>query len=89
MAYALVYSRDGQTEDVEYFCGYSCQINRLTETTLSFEEGAVETLNVPTETDHDEWCRACGDFLWHGLECDCEDTENDREPLTEEQLNRL
>lgn len=33
------------------------------------------------ETDYDEWCAYCGDFLWHGLNCECEDAETDRKPL--------
>lgn len=33
------------------------------------------------ETDYDEWCAYCGAFLWHGLECECEDRDHDRAPL--------
>lgn len=37
------------------------------------------------EQDSCTWCAACGDFLSHGLSCDCaergHDPERDREPL--------
>lgn len=33
------------------------------------------------ETDSDEFCAGCGDFLRHGLECECENPEEDRENL--------
>lgn len=40
------------------------------------------TLN---ESDSCVWCFGCGDFLRHGLECECEDNgynpETDREPM--------
>lgn len=40
-------------------------------------------------SDTDMWCESCGDFMQHGLNCECEDTETDREPLTEAQLKTL
>lgn len=37
------------------------------------------------EQDSCTWCFGCGDFLVHGLECDCKergyDPEKDREPM--------
>ena len=37
------------------------------------------------EQDSCTWCYGCGDFLEHGLSCDCEerghDPEQDREPM--------
>lgn len=42
-----------------------------------------------TETDTDMWCHGCGDFMQHGLECECEDKETDREPLTAAQMKML
>jgi hypothetical protein len=33
------------------------------------------------ETDDDVWCVACGRFLWHGMNCECEDRSKNRDPI--------
>lgn len=39
------------------------------------------------ETDGDEWCAACGDFIRHGLNCGCRDTEQPRAGLGRSHVN--
>lgn len=40
------------------------------------------------ETDYDVWCANCGDFLWHGLNCDCDDRSVERDPVEPERLRQ-
>jgi hypothetical protein len=46
-------------------------------------ETAISYGAVPggTETSADTWCGACGDFMWHGADCECPDTSVERDPL--------
>jgi hypothetical protein len=51
-------------------------------------DGTVVTITVNgtlDESDSCVWCFGCGDFLRHGLECECGDNghnpETDREPM--------
>lgn len=51
-------------------------------------DGEVATITVNgtlNESDSCVWCFGCGDFLRHGLECECGDNghnpEADREPM--------
>ncbi len=44
--------------------------------------GGVRISVLPAgETDYDVWCAACGEFLHHGLSCDCSSSA-DREPAS-------
>jgi len=50
----------------------------------------IEHSDSGIETDYDLYCagfgKGCGDFIQHGLECECEDKEKARDPLTEAQI---
>jgi len=56
-------------------------------TVVDPEEGTEYTIKVESADEQDActWCFGCGDFLEHGLSCDCKergyDPEQDREPL--------
>jgi len=41
----------------------------------------------PGSSDEDTYCVWCGDFLSHGLECGCADTDTDLAPLATGELN--
>jgi len=49
---------------------------------------AVITLVDPGECEYDKWCAWCGDFLEHGLNCDCPDTSEERAPLSVGELQK-
>ncbi|MEU4534368.1 hypothetical protein AB0G15_05835 [Streptosporangium sp. NPDC023825] len=97
----LTSGRNGQTEDVRYFCSFDCMARKILEITGIAVSDAGEHTDREgntyswgawpggSETNYDVWCVGCGDFLWHGLECACQNTEDDREPLTEAQLAML
>ena len=48
----------------------------------------VITLVDPSKSNVDTWCAWCGDFLSHGLECDCPDKHKEREPQAIGDLQR-
>lgn len=95
---------NGQTEDVMYFDTVICMAKKVWsiagvrdasrfiagektgENGYSYSWGADAD---GSKTDYDMWCACCGDFMWHGMNCECENTETDREPLTASQLKML
>lgn len=44
-------------------------------------DGVQVSVLLAGETDYDVWCAACGEFLHHGLSCDCSSSA-DREPAS-------
>lgn len=104
-AYSLEIWRSGYTEDVYYYDFSGClseavrTITGLPDSDPRLDSGEYTTEDGKLrytwrqlssfETDCDVWCKGCGDFMQHGLECECEDPTTDREPLTEAQLKTL
>lgn len=101
MAYSLEIKRNDYTEDVDYFCSADCMEKKVNSVTSGvhgrFDAGSFEGNGVvyswgkvySTETDTDVWDKVCGEFLWHGLECECEDRQTERDPLTEDKLDKV
>lgn len=63
---------------------------RFTDATTFDLSDETDTVTVVLQNHMDEkdacaWCYGCGDFLAHGMSCDCKsrghDPEEDREPL--------
>lgn len=85
--------RDGQTEEHIHVCSDICQRDALVILGGAGDFGAGDQARpdgtkliygaIPggCETDYDVWCAACGAFLWHGLNCECPDTDADRGPV--------
>jgi hypothetical protein len=48
----------------------------------------VIELTDPGKCDGDTWCVWCGDFLTHGLSCECPDKDTERAPLVTGELNK-
>lgn len=85
----------GYTDTAYATCGHSnCTRAVLAAVGVNMRNLAPEDVNeVPVgddtyvtcgflgESDSDEWCAACGDFLRHGMNCECPDPDRDREPL--------
>lgn len=46
---------------------------------LSIGENTQVTCARLGETGSDEWCAACGEFLGHGVDCECPDKDTDRD----------
>ncbi|MCV7247642.1 hypothetical protein H7J07_05310 [Mycobacterium koreense] len=59
--------------------------------TVSAGNGVTVAVVSAGETDYDVWCAACGEFLHHGLECDCAADEDgtlpDRDPHQAPHIN--
>ena len=102
--YSLEIWRKGYTEDLFYydfsgclseairkFTGLPDSDPRLDTGTYTTDDGIRYTWCQLTsfESDSDVWCKGCGDFMQHGLECECADPTTDREPLTEAQMKML
>ena len=101
----IAVNRRGYTEDLYSTCGHDrCVIAVLEavgvktdgshlEEIISEPAGDDTTVSVllSGETDYDVWCAACGEFLHHGLECDCptDDTgvQPDRDPARGPHIN--
>jgi hypothetical protein len=91
--YMITVSHDGQTDDVLYLDSPGCQAVALavmgapgftTAGTWEDPRGTLYEFGAwpgGCETDYDVWCAACGDFMWHGLECECPDRSVPREPV--------
>lgn len=54
-------------------------------------DGVRVSVLVAGETDYGVWCVACGEFLHHGLECDCatdgDGLQPDRAPQNSPHIN--
>lgn len=88
MTYAIETLEDnGDLVDIHYFCGQFCSDDaerRVLAAEQVYNNGRARfafTEHICPETDYDVWCAECGDFLWHGIECECDDTSVDREPV--------
>ena len=94
-----IYS-NGSTHTLYEFCGFDeCRerilnlgfeipVSLVFETDEFFLNGTEVKVTVRhslNESDSCVWCYGCGDFLRHGLSCDCKDRghdpEEDREPM--------
>lgn len=45
------------------------------------DKGVTVSVERAGECDYDTWCAACGDFISHGLECECPDTDTLRDDM--------
>lgn len=94
-----IYS-DGSTHTIYETCGHSNCIEKVLKALGVGDERFTDvrefdidadgvtvrvSLRDANEQDSCTWCFGCGDFLEHGLSCDCEerghDPEQDREPV--------
>lgn len=94
-AESITISRGGQTEDLHESCGSSRCSQAILEALgvnvagrrpadIDGEDvgSGVRISVLPAgETDYDVWCAACGEFLHHGLSCDCS-SSTDRAPAS-------
>lgn len=85
-------AENGDLVDVHYECGPTCQQRAACLVGAKWARGErVDYANgqprfdfttvICPETDYDVWCHVCGDFMWHGMNCECEDPTADREPV--------
>jgi len=100
--YSVEINRKGYTEEVFYHCSPDCmerRVKSLTDESVEdgFDAGSWEKDGITVswgrvfsiETDYDVWDTVCGEFMWHGLECECEDPTTERDPLREDQLDKV
>lgn len=94
-AESITISRGGQTEDLHESCGsprcsvaileaLGVNVSGRRPADIDSEDvgGATRISVLPAgETDYDVWCAACGEFLHHGLSCECPNSA-DREPAS-------
>lgn len=91
----VLINNDGQTEERYETCGDECTVLVMTWLGAPFEDadptGSVNlgdgvTLNCAGlgEGEGDAFCAGCGDFLRHGMSCECppeDGIKKDPEPL--------
>jgi|SRR5688572_6297936 hypothetical protein len=102
MATEVLINNDGQTEDGYAACGEECAVLVMTWLGVAFDDadpdgGTVDLGDgvsldcVPLgEKDADSHCAGCGDFIKHGLSCDCPviyGEKKDPEPLGRPHIN--
>jgi hypothetical protein len=82
-AHRITITRDGQTEDEIWADTQRCQAS-ITDLLGPAAEGvSVDAGPIPggAETSADTWCGSCGEFMWHGADCECADKADPRPPL--------
>lgn len=72
MIHQIIYKdKNGDVEEVEWFCTYTCARPTVTKLTSGLNDSAAnfESGGVPVhpETDYDVHCGGCGQILWEGL----------------------
>lgn len=88
MTYAIeTLAENGDLIDLRYLCSSFCAWDAEKLVSVSEQvygngqERYAVNRHFGVETDYDVWCAQCGDFMWHGMHCECDDTETPREPV--------
>jgi hypothetical protein len=82
-AHRIWISSDQQLQDEIWADSQQCQDAIMELLQPGSPKTVVSYGAVPggAETSADTWCGACGEFMWHGADCECPDKTAARDPL--------